>query len=479
MRIPEFWAGSEATLDEYLMTFLLSREVIQGPQGAELPFLSKLKGKSDDDDDVSLEEFLASRLISIDGAVGVVNVKGSISSEASIWELLFGGTSYPAITRAAEKLADEEKVGAILLNLSTGGGDASGIDEVSQKLQQIDAKVPVYAWTGSRALSAGYWLGSAARQFHSTRMAETGSIGVVSTHVSMARMLKDEGYDITVVRAGKYKALGHPAEKLSEEGLKIMEEKTGKLNNFFLQHVASRRGLSISSKADWAEGRTFFGEEARSVGLIDSVISYKELIADLNRIHSPKERSMKRTVVSEQGAAALAAGASLEQVEHEELEVSEDTVSQTVEEPAAEATEQPAASAPPQESELVSFLRQELAAERAEHIKAKVKMAALEAQLADATAAADSLLPVAIEATQRMQIGLNQAPNDMAGMSAATVLEQYRVVKATFERSFMIGRKSLSVEQTDKPAAAEVEARRLGITPKEGRKALSGSLRPV
>lgn len=482
MRLPEFWMGDEASFEAFVRSHILFSRVLADP--SSLPSKFKLFSDGDDEDEMSLTDYLAKRMTAVDGSVGILNISGPLTSDADPFSLLFGAVPYPAVISALDRLASLEDVQSILLNVSSNGGDAVGLDEVSQKIRLVNAQKPVVSWSGSRTLSAGYWLSSSAREAYGSRMAEFGSIGVIATHTSMARMLKDEGLDVTVVRAGKYKALGHPAEKLSEEGFDLMKEKVGKLYGFFVDHVADRRGLSVGSKGSWAEGKTFFGEEAKSVGLIDDVLSLTDVISRLKTTYQPKEQSMpKHIVMSAQAAAAVASGASLEQVPHEEIEIAEQEGSQeplqashdsgqalAQDEPGEAQVEQlQAAVTSPAETQMVEFLRAELASVRKENVRLSVELKEAEQRVEAAAGAEQLLRPIAIEATQRMMIGLNQTPMDMTSFSASVVAEQYSKVKSTFEKTFVTGRQSLLPEQAQSvgsPVSPAV-ARQLGITPKE------------
>lgn len=466
MRIPELWMGDEASFDALLRSYLLFQEA---------PPPKLFTGDEDDEEGKSLVDRMAEGLSAISGRVGVININGPLVAEADFWAMLFGAVPYPVIDKALENFSANAEVDSILLNIGSNGGDAVGVDEVSQRIKFVGETKPVHSWSGSRALSAGYWLGSSAKSVNGTRMAEFGSIGVISTHTSVARMLKEKGVDVTVVRAGKYKALGHPYEKLSDDGLDLMKEKANKLYGFFIDHVADRRGLSAGSKDQWAEGRTFFGDEARSVGLIDSVVSLRDMIQRLNISSKPKEQSMpKQVYLSQEAAAAVASGVSLESVPHEEVEVEEpeastESVSGEASPPVLEGHEVTAAqaSAPQAETELVTFLRQELTSERAKTVALEQKLALAETALTNAKTAQDELLPVVIEATQRMMIGLNQTPMDMSDLPPSVVASQYAKVKAAFESTYRVGRQSLESQDTHREVPRMTVARQLGITEKK------------
>lgn len=180
----------------------------------------------------------------------------------------------------------------------------------------------------------------------------------------------------------------------------------------------------------------------------------------------------KQVYLSQEAAAAVASGASLEQVPHEEVEV-EDAAESLVEglDGVAEVSAKDESSNAPEglqePTELVSFLREELASERAKLNEVSQKLAHTEALLAASKGAEDMLLPIVIEATQRMMVGLNQTPLDMDELPAGVVASQYTKVKTAFESRFKVGRQSLSADETKQVAKTDVTASKLGITRKE------------
>lgn len=489
MRIPEIWMGDEASFEELLRTMVLvyrSPSPLFSDAGWATKLLAKDNGDGDGEDGESktLTEFLAERITSLDGSVGVININGPMTPDVSLWSLFSGSIGYPVINKALETLSANEEVSSILLNLGTSGGDSVGVNDVSEGILKARSVKPVHAFSGSRALSAGYWIAASAEKIYGSKMAEFGSIGALTTHTSVARALKEDGIDVTVFRGGKDKALAHPTETLSARAKEVLQEKTDAVHGFFLDHVAESRGLSRKSFGAWGEGQVFFAEEAKSVGLVDEIVGLTDLLSKLNSKSdsSRKERpvmatqSTKKVVLSEQAAAALASGASLDQLPHQMAEETEEeqlpeatTTTAEATPPPAEDPIKPAVSATLEstESELVAFLKGELAAERTKSTELAQQVAGLTSKLEAASAAEESLKPLVIEATHKMMIGLNQTPIEMGALPSATVVSQYQSVKEAFSKTFRVGRQALSAEDSPAGLSPVSVARQFGITIKD------------
>jgi len=414
-------------------------------------------------------------------------------AEDSFWNMIFGMVSYNTISMAMQRALDDANIENIVMSLSTGGGDVNGLEQVSDNIKVVKEHKPVYSHTGSNALSAGYWLASLGEKVYATNMANVGSIGVISTFTSMSRALKERGIDVEIFRAGRYKALAHPAEALSDTAREIIQEKTDRLYTYFLEHVsANRPKLNVKNKDLWAEGRVFFASDAKELGMVDDITSLNKLLAELNSSSqqpagNPRRKSTidgedtmsgKKVILSPEGAAAVASGASLSDIPHEELteeelkaKVEAGEIELEGEEPEAKAEEGEGATEaeatepeqPATSSDMVAFLKEELKEARQEIVELKAEKAQTEAKMADMEASEALLKPIAVEATQRMQIGLGMSPTSMDGLPATTVAEQYRTVKETFEQRISVGRKSLEADNSEPvqdPAVA------LGIVPK-------------
>lgn len=490
--VPQVWAGSE---DAYLTVLNAVQFLQDNPDVVS----SALESYSAQDDELS--EILVDSIYSVHDNVAVLNVSGPLVAGDSWFNLMFGLVSYNTISGGLQRALDDHSVSDIVLSLSTSGGDVNGLEGVSENIRVVREYKPIISHTGSSALSAGYWLFSTGSKGYATSMSQVGSVGVISTFTSFARRLKDNGIDVSVFRAGKYKALANPAEPLSAEAAQGIQDKTDKFYQFFLEKIhAERPALKIENKEEWAEGKTFFAQEALSMKMVDGIMSMNQLVDELNEkadaakpttvpVGGPlqpdgeDEMSEKKVILSPKDVAAVASGAPLTDVPHEEMteeqlaelqaqesengEQAADTEASTEGE-GQEAGDNAAASsedAPAVTPDLVSFMKEELKELRTELADAKAQNALLTTQLEEVQAAEASLKPIAIEAVHNVQIALGQAPVALDELPAATVAEQYRTSKEVFDQRFTAGQKSLASE--DEPVLSRTAiAASLGIVPK-------------
>lgn len=461
LQVSDHWLGSESSL-AYLL------EAMDQYRAHPELYPPRLMGRDEEDDEEDEEE---SPLIQIEGSIGILNINGPLTSQESWLDPYFGITSYPAIARGMIELTDRYQAGEIdqiIHVFSTPGGDANGINGLTEVMQGCLAVAPnTISYTGSQALSAGYWLATVNDKLYTDKMAEVGSIGVISTITSVARRMEESGVDVKVVRSGKYKALLHPYEPISEAGVKEVEAKGAQFHGFFLDHVREQRPGITGQVGAWGEGQTFFGEEAIRLGLADGpVMSLNTLVNQIkNRHNSARKQNfdfaattsahrgpdMKPKVLFATAAdqAAVAAGAALNAVPHEELPDDEGeaeaavtlsaeqvaTIETLVPEPARET---------PAEPGLTAFLQSEIASLRAQCDDLKLKLDHAVQSSSAAVAAEEALAPIAREAIQRLQVALRQTPISLAGLPAPVLAAQYAAVRAEFERVMPVGMRAQS-----------------------------------
>lgn len=470
-----YWLGNEDSLLEFLKT----EQKVQETSINELRELSLRAVASSfeegEQEEGDFGEF--SYMMSKADNLAVVNVSGSLVSKNRPYNRYMGLVSYDEI-RNAVFTAIESDVDAIVLNMDTPGGQATGIAELSDFLAEVNTGVkPIYTYTGTIMASGGYWLGSVGQEIYASRLATVGSIGVVTVHASYKEMLQKEGIDVTVLRAGEFKALGSPYEKLDEKARAQIEAQMNSIYDVFLGTVAENRGTSVEAlKSTAAEGRVFIGADAAKVGLVDKITSFDSAMAEISRKVKPSgsrtsfnsipatntgefDMSGKRKVLTEAAVAAIASGADEQEVLNKDgmlEEVSEEEGKDVTVEAETSAGE-PEADAKAEKVEAAAPATSEGTAPQSDHsalidkLFAKVsdlttEVATLTAKLALSEQACQayqstekSLSKIAVQAINRMQVALGGVPMRLDTSDAATILEQYNRVYSAFNDKYKVG----------------------------------------
>lgn len=216
--------------------------------------------------------------------VGIITVTGSLVNRGAWVGANSGLTSYEGIKHQIAKAATDPKVKAILLDIESPGGQATGAFELAAAVREANKVKPVDAVVNGMAASAAYALASGARRIVTTPSGISGSIGVVLLHTDHSRRLDREGITPTLIHAGAKKTLGHPAQPLTENAKAALQAEVDALYEQFLQTVAAGRGRRLTANAARAtEAGIFTGSDAVAAGLADTVGTFEEALASLTR----------------------------------------------------------------------------------------------------------------------------------------------------------------------------------------------------
>lgn len=450
----EVWAGSEHSLE-------LARDV-----HAKVVSKALVPVEKSDEDDVPYN-------FSLQGAVGVIGIKGPLVNSDSPWVRFFGATSYNDIRKALMYAAGNAEAKAIVLDISSGGGAVSGVSDTSSLISLIDSKVkPVYSITDAAMASAAYWLGSSARKVYNSNLALMGSIGVIATHMEYSKALKEDGVGVTVVRAGKYKALVNSVEPLTDQAKQQIQDQLDATYRVFVEHVAAARGVSYQvADQKMGQGREFIGADAVDAGLSDGVKTFDSLLSEINAKLDTKSSSLDnsnhpqrgvfpmRKALTEQEIAAIAAGvahaAAVEGSTAPEIKPEVDAEA-SVKAPAAEATETKKENeSPAPAADVLTFVKEQLAEAQARVVDLTVQLKTAGEQIISMKATHDGLVKIAAASVKNMKVALGMTGVDVSSMAADALLAEHAAASDAFQKAFKAG----GVAAVNTPDKAEEAAK--------------------
>ena len=225
--------------------------------------------------------------------IAVLPIHGTISHRMNMMNAMSGGVSTESLGNEFASLVDNPEIGTVVLDIDSPGGAVSGIEELGNQIFQARDKVRIVASANSLAASAAYWLGSQAHEFTVTPSGEVGSIGVIAVHESNFKAQEKEGRDITIIKAGKFKADNSPLEPLTEEAQAAIQERVNERYETFISAVSRGRGIDSKSVINqFGEGRVVGAKSALDKGMVDAVETLSETVARLKGMpESSEERN--------------------------------------------------------------------------------------------------------------------------------------------------------------------------------------------
>lgn len=217
-----------------------------------------------------------------EGDIAVIPVRGVISNRASMIEdLSVGmGASAERIEQNIRAAYDDRDVKAIILDVDSPGGAAAGTPELGSVIRSLrGGDKPIVAQVNGLCASAAYWIASGCDEVVATESSQVGSIGVITVHESVAKMLEEQGVEETIISAGKYKAEGNPFEPLDDEARANIQGMVDSYYSLFLSAVAEGRGTDNETvRTEYGQGRVLMAAESKRKNMIDRIGTMRETI---------------------------------------------------------------------------------------------------------------------------------------------------------------------------------------------------------
>jgi signal peptide peptidase SppA len=229
----------------------------------------------------------------VENGVAILPIVGSLVNRGAWIGASSGLVSYEGIAAQLREAEADPDVLAILLDIDSPGGEATGMFATAKLVSAVNKTKPVVAFVNDVAASAAYGIASAASEIIVSPTSMVGSIGVVLTHLDRSGELEDRGVKPTLIHAGAHKVDGHPFGPLSEAVRADLQAEVMKIYDQFVGLVAEGRASRMTEQTIRAtEARTYLGADAIDQGLADRIASLDEVIAALSQ--SPPGASSQR-----------------------------------------------------------------------------------------------------------------------------------------------------------------------------------------
>jgi protease-4 len=199
--------------------------------------------------------------------IGVVEVEGIILDSKHAVEQL-------------ERFADDGSIPAVVLRIDSPGGGVAASQEIYEAAKRLrDHGKVVVASMGSTAASGGYYVACAAQKIVANPGTTTGSIGVIMEMMNATELLNKIGVRFEVIKSGKYKDSGSPFRSMTEEDRQYFQKYVDDAYQQFVGVVSAERRLEKAAVLKFADGRVFTGQQAKALGLVDTLGTYQDALA--------------------------------------------------------------------------------------------------------------------------------------------------------------------------------------------------------
>lgn len=218
--------------------------------------------------------------------IAVYYAQGDIVSDATTSVL--GGTK-PQIVGSKvisdlDKLANDDKVKAVVLRINSGGGSAAASEQMWRAIQLLKKKKPVVVSMSGMAASGGYYMSCGADYIVAEPMTLTGSIGIFAIIPDGSELLKDKlGLHFDVVKTNESADFGRLGLGFNDRESAAMQGFVDRGYRLFLSRVAQGRHMTPEAVDKIAQGRVWTGRQALGIKLVDRLGGLDVAVAEAAR----------------------------------------------------------------------------------------------------------------------------------------------------------------------------------------------------
>ena len=179
-----------------------------------------------------------------------------------------------AYSRLFESIARNKRYGALLLDIDSPGGSATGSDLLYHSLKRVGESKPVVAYVRGLGASGGYYLCCAASRVVALPTALIGSIGVIHVRPILEQLLGKIGVEFSILKEGRLKDMSgfwrHPTDEESTKFQGLLTE----MYDTFVTVVAEGRNLEQSRVRELATGELYTARRGHEAGLVDELADF-------------------------------------------------------------------------------------------------------------------------------------------------------------------------------------------------------------
>ncbi|HTA27785.1 MAG TPA: signal peptide peptidase SppA, partial [Bacteroidia bacterium] len=180
------------------------------------------------------------------------------------------------ISHAIRNARLDPEVKAIVLRVNSPGGDGIASDVIWREVVLAKKVKPVIVSMGDYAASGGYYIACAASEIVAEPTTITGSIGVFGLLPNAKELLEDKlGITTDTVSTNTHSSAPSLAYPLETKESIVLQTAIETFYHNFLTKVAAGRGMTIANVDSIGQGRVWTGEQARKIGLVDTLGSLK------------------------------------------------------------------------------------------------------------------------------------------------------------------------------------------------------------
>ncbi|HVS73130.1 MAG TPA: S49 family peptidase [Phycisphaerae bacterium] len=261
-----------------------------GANGAVVPLADAMPGAGGDStDDSTDDESMDEGAIRPEGNIAVIHLCGTLMKQQSSMD---ESTSTVVVRRQVRMVKDDPRFAGAIICMDSPGGTVAGTSDLAADIADLAEAKPVIGLVEDLCASACYWCGSQCTELYASNgTALVGSIGTLIATYDYSKWAEQEGIEAKVYATGDLKAAGFPGAKITPEQDAYFQTIVDETQKYFVQGVATGRGMSIESVNKAATGAVYLAGEAQDLGLIDGIKSFDDCLARMSELLAQRQQA--------------------------------------------------------------------------------------------------------------------------------------------------------------------------------------------
>ncbi len=218
----------------------------------------------------------------VDEGISHVPFKGVLVDGAGDWEKWAGAVSHQDITADIEEALADDQVDAIMFHTDSPGGTVAGSFELAELIAAANSEKPCMALVEGLCCSAAFLSLSGCSMIYGSRTSELGAIECYLPFCDISARYREAGLEMDIIKPDQsvHAAAGYPGTSLTDEQRDYMKSQVTDLLNMYVTHLSEYRS---QIPEDAMDGRTFIGERAIEVGMLDAITTKSQALTDLRK----------------------------------------------------------------------------------------------------------------------------------------------------------------------------------------------------
>jgi protease IV len=205
--------------------------------------------------------------------VAIIDVDGVLVNENQTGLMSAGLNPLDIFRAKLDYAASRRDISAVVLRIHSPGGGVTASDIMHRDLQRFRAITgrPVIACLMDVAAGGAYYLATGCDVIIAHPTTLTGGLGVILNLYNLEDMLAQFNIVGVSIKAGRQIDIGSPLRTIPTESRELLQSLADGFQMRFRDSIAESRGLVLSGREEFLDGRILSAQQARTYGLIDSI----------------------------------------------------------------------------------------------------------------------------------------------------------------------------------------------------------------